>query len=156
MTSLSCVKANKEEEKSQKQDDQVSEEPKVVNEETKPKETPDVVNNPSMENEKPSKKIDEVKPESKEENEDEQPKSNDQSDPPEVVVQDPVVEEEKLPELSNEKNEDSKSLNGHNENSEQGKDGLKPIEEPVIEKASITELKGKSYFLCSLLAFLFA
>ena len=131
MKSLSCVKANKEEEKPQKPADKDTEDSKVENNDelTKPaeqKDVPEVVEDKTSKAGTSSQEINEVKEESKQADDNDLDKANDK-DQPSIKVEEVALKEEKPVDQSNDGNNQTSRIDENSNESGTTNDCLEPV-----------------------------
>ena len=131
MKSLSCVKANKEEEKPQKPADKDTEDPKVENNDelTKPaeqKDVPEVVEDKTSKADTSAQEIDEVKEESKQADDNDLDKANDK-DEPSIKVEEVALKEEKPVDQYNDGNNQANRIDENSNESGITNDCLEPV-----------------------------
>jgi len=149
MKSLSCVKANKEEEKPQKPADKDTEDPKVENNDelTKPaeqKDVPEVVEDKTSKADTSAQEIDEVKEEAKQTNVNDLDKANDK-DEPSIKVEEVALKEEKPVDQSNDGNNQASRIDENSNESRTANDCIEPVmTRETIQTLGTTDGEGKS------------
>ena len=131
MKSLSCVKANKEEEKPQKQADKDTEDPKVESndEPSKPaeqKDTPEVVEEKISKADTSSQEYNEVKEESKKEGDNDLDKVNDKEEPS-IKVEEVALNDARPVDQSNDGENQANRIDENSNESGITNDCLEPV-----------------------------